>query len=356
MSTVLRRPAEELHAAELQALMAQDSGSKPESWKLSPKSVLRFVMGGKAADGTQISPKYFGSTRPIEIAIATLATDRGLLLTGPPGTAKSRVSEHLAAAICGASTFLIQGTAGADESALRYGWNYAQLIANGPSRDAVILSPVAAAMEQGSLARLEEVTRMPSEVQDALMTVLSEKAMPIPELNTILFAKPGFNVIGTANDRDRGIFPMSAALRRRFNVVRLSSPTTLEAEVQIVQSRVTENPLSAQLKQDPLAEIRRVVQIFRELRNGVTEDGKTAIRSVSSGLSTSDAIDVCNQAMANALFFGESKVTANEIAPNLVEAVVRDTDRDGAPWQEYVDRIIRNEPNWADLAEALEAP
>ena len=46
--------------------------------------------------------------------VATLTTDRALLLYGLPGTAKSWVSEHLAAAISGDSTLIIQGTAGND--------------------------------------------------------------------------------------------------------------------------------------------------------------------------------------------------------------------------------------------------
>ena len=51
-----------------------------------------------------------------------------------PGTAKTWVSEHLAAAISGDSTLVVQGTAGTPEEAIRYGWNYARLLAEGPSR------------------------------------------------------------------------------------------------------------------------------------------------------------------------------------------------------------------------------
>src|ERR687889_806385 len=94
------------------------------------------------AASTTMVPKYIGSRRLIEIAIATLATDRGLLLLGVPGTAKSWVSEHLAAAISGDSTMLIQGTAGTSEESVRYGWNYARLLADGPSRAALVASPL----------------------------------------------------------------------------------------------------------------------------------------------------------------------------------------------------------------------
>lgn len=107
--------------------------------------------------------------------MATLATDRALLLLGVPGTAKSWVSEHLAAAITGDSTMVIQCTAGTDENQVRYGWNYAQLLAHGPSREALVPTPMMRAMEAGKLCRLEELTRMGSDVQDTLITVLSER-------------------------------------------------------------------------------------------------------------------------------------------------------------------------------------
>ena len=76
--------------------------------------------------------------RLVEIAVASLATDRGLLLLGVPGTAKTWLGEHLAAAISGTSTLVVQGTAGTPEEALRYGWNYARLLADGPSRAALV--------------------------------------------------------------------------------------------------------------------------------------------------------------------------------------------------------------------------
>src|SRR5204862_5857731 len=116
---------------------------------------------------------------------------------------------HLAAAICGTSALLIQGTAGTDEATLRYGWNYARLLAVGPSRDALVSSPMMVAMETGRIARVEELTRIPSEVQDTLITILSEKTLPIPELATEVQAVKGFNVIGTANNRDKGVNELS---------------------------------------------------------------------------------------------------------------------------------------------------
>ena len=181
-----------------------------------------------------ITPKYIGDRRLIEIAVATLATDRALLLLGVPGTAKTWVSEHLAAAISGDSTLLVQGTAGTAEEAIRYGWNYARLLAEGPSRTALVPSPVMRAMRSGAIARVEELTRIPSDVQDALITILSEKTLPIPELDDEVQARKGFNVIATANDRDRGVNELSSALQRRFNTVVLPLPGDAEEEVEIV--------------------------------------------------------------------------------------------------------------------------
>src|SRR5215470_745068 len=201
---ILRRPAEVEYAAELEALAAADKDDRPEGWKLSPKAVRTYILGGTAGK-TEIRPKYLGSERVVEIAIATLATDRALLLIGEPGTAKSWLSEHLAAAISGNSLMLVQGTAGTTEEQIRYSWNYALLLAEGPSPRALVPSPMFRAMESGQLVRFEEVTRCPSEVQDALITLLSEKVLTVPELGIHVQAKRGFSIIGTANTRDRGV-------------------------------------------------------------------------------------------------------------------------------------------------------
>src|SRR6516162_4973171 len=234
----IRTSAEEVYAQELSALAAGDGRQRPPNWRLSPQSVVTYLLGGKAADGTAISPKYIGNRRLIETAVATLATDRALLLLGLPGTAKSWVSEHLAAAISGSSQRMIQCTAGTDENHIRYGWNYALLLAKGPSRDALVKTPLTCAMEEGSIVRLEELTRMGSDVQDTLITILSEKTMPIPELNDAIEATRGFNVIATANSRDKGVNELSSALKRRFNVVVLPLPATAEEETSIVATRV----------------------------------------------------------------------------------------------------------------------
>jgi MoxR-like ATPase len=351
---VVRPHAEVLYAGELAALAAADDRPRPPSWQLSPWAVATYLLGGRLADGTEITPKYIGQRRLIEVAVATLATDRALLLLGVPGTAKTWVSEHLAAAVSGDSTLLVQGTSGTPEEAIRYGWNYARLLAEGPSRNAVVASPVMRAMERGAVARIEELTRIPSDVQDALITILSEKTLPIPELDDEVQARHGFNVIATANDRDRGVNELSSALKRRFNTVVLPLPADAEEEVGIVARRVAElgAALGLPSELDALAEIRRVVTVFRELRSGVTADGRTKVKSPTSTLSTAEAISVVTNGAALAIHFGDGLLRADDVAAGLTGAIVKDPMQDGLVWAEYLETVVREREGWDDLYRA----
>ena len=353
MSEVLRQHAETQYAEELEALVKIDDKPKPPNWKLSPWAVTEYLMGGKAGK-LEISPKYIGNRRLMEIAVATLATDRALLLFGVPGTAKSWVSEHLSAAVSGDSTMLIQGTAGTSEEAVRYGWNYAKLLAEGPSRAALVESPMMRAMQDGKIARMEELTRIPSDVQDTLITILSEKTLPIPELNTEVQAVKGFNIIATANNKDRGVNELSSALKRRFNTVVLPTPDTLEEEVEIVQRRVDSLGKALELpgERPALEEIRRIVTIFRELRDGVTADGKTKLKSPSGTLSTAEAISVVGHGMALAGHFGDGSLKASDIASGLVGAIVKDPVQDKVVYQEYLETVVKERSGWKDLYRA----
>jgi MoxR-like ATPase len=339
---ILRAPAEVLYAEELEALIAADKHEKPPGWKMSARGVHTYICGGKAGK-MDVTPKYIGQTRLVEIAIATLVTDRALLLIGEPGTAKSWLSEHLAAAINGDSTKVVQGTAGTTEEQIRYTWNYAMLIARGPSPEALIKSPVFRAMESGSLARLEEISRCASEVQDSLISLLSEKRIAVPELTTEVAAQKGFSVIATANTRDRGVNVMSAALKRRFNIVVLPTPHSLETEIEIVSKRVRELATSLELRATVPAEeaVEKVVTIFRELRTGQTLDGKNKLKTPSGVLSTAEAISVLANSMALAGSFGSGQVTAHDLAAGLQGSVVKDEEKDRAIWQEYLANVLK---------------
>jgi MoxR-like ATPase len=276
-------------------------------------------------------------------------------LLGVPGTAKSWVSEHLAAAVSGSSRQLIQCTAGTDENQIRYGWNYAQLLAHGPSRQALVPTPLLRAMEEGTIVRLEELTRMSSDVQDTLITVLSEKTLPIPELNTAIDATRGFNVVATANSRDKGVNELSSALKRRFNVVVLPLPATAEEETDIVATRVRSigTGLSLPDIQTPDKELARVVTMFRELRGGETSNGKLKLKTPSGTLSTAEAISVGVGAWAEAAHFGGGQVDAQSLAANLVGAIVKDPVQDKLALQEYLENVVRSRDGWSDLYRAI---
>lgn len=351
---VLRLPAERLYARELEALKEADQDAKPAGWQLSPRSVLTFITGGQAG-GVNITPKYIGNTRLVEIAVATLLTDRALLLIGEPGTAKSWLSENLTAAIHGDSSKVIQGTAGTSEEQVRYSWNYAMLLAHGPSDEALIKSPIYRAMEGGGIARFEEISRCASEVQDALISILSEKTISIPELGREVSAARGFSIIATANTRDRGVNEMSAALKRRFNILVLPSPAGLETEVEIVRKRVGEIAANYEL-QAALPEeeaVRKIVTIFRELRAGVTLDSKEKLKSPSGVISTAEAISLLTNSMALAASFGSGRIQEEDLAAALQGAIVKDEEKDRIAWKEYLENVMKKRGSeWRSLYNA----
>ena len=306
-----RLPAEQLFQKEIDALIANETYPIPTGWRMSPRSVLTYICGGKSGD-VEITPKYIGHERLVEIAISTLVT----------------------------------------EEQIRYSWNYAMLIANGPSREAMIPSPIYRAMEQGMIARVEEISRCASEVQDALISILSEKRISVPELGVEIPARKGFSVIATANTRDKGVNDMSAALKRRFNIVVLPSPESLEAEMEIVETRIRQLAgnldLNARL---PEAEVvKKVCTIFRELRAGVTLDGKQKLKSTSGVLSTAEAISLLANSMALAGSFGDGQMTDADLAAGLQGAVVKEDSKDGKVWEEYLENIMKKRGSkWLSL-------
>jgi len=354
MSTILRQHAEQQFAQELEELKKQDGDQRPANWLMSPRSVVTYLVGGKLKNGFEVTPKYIGNKRLMEIAVATLTTDRALLLYGLPGTAKSWVSEHLAAAISGDSTLIVQGTAGTGEEAIRYGWNYARLLAEGPTEKALVETPVMRAMKDGKIARIEELTRIGADVQDALITILSEKSLPIPELNTEVQSVRGFNIIATANNRDKGVNDLSSALKRRFNTVILPVPDSMEEEIDIVRRRVESFEKVMELPAEPpaLQEIRRIVTIFRELRSGVTTDGKTKIKVPSGSLSTAEAISVVNNGLSMAAYFGDGQLKAYDLAAGIIGAIIKDPVQDKMVWQEYLETVVKPREDWKDIYRA----
>ena len=351
---ILRLPAEKLFQKEIDALIEAEKNPVPTGWRMSPQSVKTYICGGKVGK-TEITPKYIGHERLVEIAISTLVTDRALLLIGEPGTAKSWLSEHLTAAINGDSTKVIQGTAGTTEEQIKYSWNYAMLIAQGPSHEAMLKSPVFNAMETGTIARVEEISRCASEVQDALISILSEKRISVPELAVEVAAKKGFSVIATANTRDKGVNEMSAALKRRFNIVVLPAPDDLDSEMEIVRTRVTQlsENLDLNAKQPADDVVEKVCTIFRELRCGETLDRTQKVKGTSGVLSTAEAISLLCNSMALAGSFGNGTVANEDLAAALQGAVIKDEDKDAVAWKEYLENVMKKRGSeWLGLYKA----
>lgn len=351
----IRLPAERRNAAELAALIASDPGPRPPGWAMTPRAVRTFLVGADDVGGMPIRRKYVGDASVLEVAIATLASDRALMLVGEPGTAKSWIAEHLAAAISGDSTLVVQGTAGTTEEQLKYGWNYALLLAEGPSAKALVASPILRAMREGRIARFEEVTRTAPEVQDALISILSEKMVAVPELGETVFAQRGFAVIGTANTRDRGVNEMSSALKRRFNFVVVPVIDDLEREVAIVKQREEELRVEygvGRPTSDDLVAL--LVTVFQELRRGLTADGKVKLRKPAAVLSTAEAISTLFQGGILAEGFGDGRVRPDDVARAVVGAVLENDD--GAALREYVETVAKGRPEpWKAFAAAAKA-
>src|SRR5436190_10613125 len=364
---VLREPAELRYANQLEALKQNDAETPPANWRLSPRAALAYIVGGKTlkakingkAVDVPITRKFFGDDGIVERAIVTLASERALLLIGEPGTGKSWLSEHLAAAVSGTSVLTIQGTAGTTEEHIKYSWNIARVIADGPRPDNLIPSPTMVAMRSGGLLRFEELTRCVPDVQDALVSILSDKAIAVPELpdNNMVWARPGFNVIATANTRDQGVNELSAALKRRFNYIYIPIVGDQKTEVKIVQRRSTEllerYRLPTKLS-PPVIEL--LTTVFREIRSGKTSDG-VSLKKPTTALSTAEAIGVALDAALHARFFGSGEVGPADIARNMVGAVVKEDQEDKAALKEYAALVAKKrgakEPNWKQFHDAL---
>jgi MoxR-like ATPase len=352
----LRLPAEQVHAAELARLAEADTGERPEGWRLSPRAVRSFVVGDPSLE---VSRKFYGDDALVERCIVTLMSNRGLLLVGEPGTAKSMLSELLAAAISGDSTCTVQGTSGTTDDQITYSWNYALLLAEGPTPRALVRGPVHRALGEGLVCRFEEVTRVQPEIQDVLIGVMSDKMLHVPELDGedgLVLATPGFNVLATANLRDRGVHEMSSALKRRFNfeTVRPVADRRLEATLIKEQTAglLAASGVGGSLPDDV---VDLLVGTFADLRTGVSEEG-TAVERPSAVLSTAEAVAVGHAAALDAHFFDGGPATGAHVARQLIGTVLKDNPEDGAKLRHYFDVVVKKRASrgnqWQQLLQA----
>ncbi|MEV7971733.1 AAA family ATPase [Cellulomonas sp. NPDC089187] len=343
MVTEQRLPAEQRYAEELTALADRDRATGdpiPPGWRLSARAVRSFVLGD---EDTGISRKFYGDDPLVDRAVVSLLGNQGLMLVGEPGTAKSLLSELFAAAISGDSGLVVQGTAGTTEDHIRYSWNYALLLAEGPSRRALVPSPVYRGMEHGRVVRFEEITRCAPEIQDTLVSILSEKQLMVPELGeeARLPARPGFTVIATANLRDRGVNEMSAALKRRFAFETVRPIADREFEVDLVQRALAaELGDVAEMVDTPKPVIDLLVTVFQELRTGRTIAG-TPISRPQTVMSTAEAVNVAHAAALEARYLGDGVVHAGRLAGQLAGVALKDAQDDAATLRSYLDTVVR---------------
>lgn len=333
----------------------ETGAARPPGWRLSLPSVRRFVLGDAELG---ILPKFVGHPGIVDRSMVTLATSRGLLLVGEPGTAKSLLSELLAAAISGTSTLMIQGGASLTEDQMKYTWNYALLVAEGPSERSLVPAPLHQGMSTGRIVRFEEVTRCPIEVQDGLLSILSERAMAIPELlkstaeeaSGMLFAAEGFNIIATANTRDRGVNEMSAALRRRFNFETVFPIAHWKDEFELVKresARLLDRSGVPVTPEDDLLEV--LVTAFRELRSGQTTDGQSMER-MNSVLSTAEAVSVAHSIGVRAWYLRNTRPTAADLVDSLAGTAVKDNADDLKRLRAYFEhRVAGRKGIWKDV-------
>ncbi|MBD2858240.1 AAA family ATPase [Spongiibacter sp. KMU-158] len=350
--TIQRPSAEVLFQEELAKLKAQDKTAAPPGWQLSPLMVEKFVLG---CPELNIERKLVAPQELVTRIIIAMATNQGVMLIGEPGTAKSWLSELLSTAISGDSSLTVQGGAISHYQQLLYDWNPVLSQTLGPCRESLIPGPVFRAMESGQLLRFEELSRCPQIVQDALLSILSERKIHIPELSgddSVVYAREGFNLIATSNSLDRGLFDMSAALKRRLNFETIPPIAKIEDELDIVQREAKK--LTRQSGIDIELDTQTtemLVTIFHELRNGQTVSGRSTDRLAAAVMSTAEAVAVAHALCVYAFYYREGKIEKRDLLNFLVGASIKDNPQDRRRVLHYFDTEVATKPgkHWQEL-------
>ena len=357
-ASLQRPPAEVLYAEQLARLQAQDGEVKPPGWALSMKAARSFILGDAALD---MAAKIVAPVSSIERMLVTLATGRGLMLVGEPGTAKSLLSELLACALSGVSTLTIQGGASITEDQIKYGWNYALLINEGPSLRALVPAPLYLGMQQGKVVRFEEITRAPLEVQDCLLGMLSDRVMAVPELSGehgMLYAREGFNIIATANTRDRGVNEMSAALKRRFDFETVFPILDFDRELALVADSAAQllrrSGIPTTVPPDVLELLVRTFRDLRGARDAEGAGGDAAMDRLSAVMSTAEAVNVAHAVGVRAWFLEQRAGCPADVVDCIAGTVVKDSADDRAKLRRYFEQKVakRAGPHWRAYYEA----
>ncbi|AKS42065.1 ATP-binding protein [Wenzhouxiangella marina] len=339
--TLQRQPAEMMFSEELKRLKDWDSHPVPPGWNLSPIAVEAFVLGHPELN---VEPKVVADPGVITRVIIGLLTDRGCLLIGEPGTAKSWISELVAAAISGDSSLTLQGGAVAEVGQLLYTWNRAILAERGPCMEALVPSPIYRGMRDGKMVRFEEVARCPQPLQDALLSILSDRVITIPELSGkdgVLYARAGFNVIATSNSVDEGVHHMSAALKRRMNFEMIHPIRQLADEIEVVDREVRRLNRMAELEVDMDESVIEVlVTIFHELRNGQTLDGRSTDRLAGATMSTAEAVGVGHAMSVHAYYYNEGRLGLDQLVHFIIGSALKDHPEDRRRLRHFFDTEI----------------
>jgi hypothetical protein len=204
--------------------------------------------------------------------------------------------------------------------------------------------------------RFEEITRCPLEVQDCLLSILSDKVMAIPELGETnsMYSSVGFNVIATANTRDRGVNEMSAALKRRFNFETLQPIADIKSEMELVKRETSKMFADDGIKLElPDNVLEVLVASFHELRQAKSLEGQ-AMEPLSTVMSVAEAISTGYMAGLYAYYYDGGKTKPGHIVHGMLGSAIKDSPDDRKKLLQYFSNCVakRGQENWNLLYEA----